>query len=325
MSKYNQISFTNPADHNKMYNYGTQFFYEGDTKNVTSSSDDIFECSRPVIDDNGYYIAAKYATLKEELVSNIISHLSMKQYELTYENALCQYNSQYRKHYYSDMSIESLLVLLVYCNFDKLQFQFTKTYRENLGDHDNFYHMGKWLKFTIHEFGDNISKTGLNNAFYHGISEKLTFPSIISDVQIYGPLSTSISFEAAMIFTNNSQGLIVEFGAARTTVKYMSLAWLSDYPNEAEHLFIQNEGCLEMNDIVDVSNAHHYAQIITSLKAIDKIMQGVEASKVEITSEPFIKKIIQHQVSSKLHQYEKFHSLDLYGQNLITTYFQNKQ
>eukprot|EP01084_Bolivina_argentea_P307021 530609_1 len=143
------------------------------------------------------------------------------------------------------MEIQHVQSLMIYCNFDELQNEFSKTYREFSGmNHNNFYYWGKYLKQSIHRYGTKMVDSDIQSV-YHGIGETLLFPQITGELgigmKIYCPLSTSSSLLVATNFTNNNGGLIIEFGHASCAAKYFPVSWLSDYGNESELLFIQNE------------------------------------------------------------------------------------
>eukprot|EP01084_Bolivina_argentea_P040063 74032_1 len=129
------------------------------------------------------------------------------------------------------------LSLMGYSNYTELQYKFSKTYRSNPQNHREFYHLGKYLKMSVKEFGTPIHK-GTVKSFYHGIGEKLVLPSCIGvdGVLIYCPLSTSSSLHVAINFTNENAGLVVEFGTCfdAYSAKCFSVSWLSDYASEQE-------------------------------------------------------------------------------------------
>ncbi len=56
---------------------------------------------------------------------------------------------------------------MIYCKFDGLQYEFSKTYRDKYGIvHESFYFLGKYLKESIHNFGRCI-RDGTVKVFYH--------------------------------------------------------------------------------------------------------------------------------------------------------------
>eukprot|EP01084_Bolivina_argentea_P000914 1670_1 len=227
---------------------------------------------------------------------------------------------------------------MIYCNYDELQFEFSKTYR-CIDTHDEFFHLGKTLKHVIHTFGVHCGD-GNVHTFYHGVSEQLLFPHCIVDragfnpgICVRCPLSTTESFAVAMNFTNYNHGMIVEFGHLMTCApKYFYVSWLSDYPNEREYLFMQNEGIdgLLVQNIINIKHGIEYKMIITALKKIEQITQEddilrlMEKSILTINaSEEMIGAIVSNQLSKKLPQYQLFCRNNPYLQNLCNKYFQN--
>eukprot|EP01084_Bolivina_argentea_P133162 234992_1 len=134
------------------------------------------------------------------------------------------------------LSIDYLLALMIYCNFDRIGYEFSKSYREDDGkQHTEWFWMGKNLKIAIRKFGQYYYEH--NQPLYHGITKQLIFPTYVTNVQIHGPLSTSSEIEVAITFTNGNQGLIIQFGDPYGFTKKFAVGWLSDFANEKEHLF----------------------------------------------------------------------------------------
>eukprot|EP01084_Bolivina_argentea_P309368 535110_1 len=260
-SKYNQLSVDHKQLNNNVYNFGVRFKY---TAHHTSQS---YTFGNETIKDTPIRnVTPKFSTFKEELTANHIASLCMEQFEREYSKAQLHINTHYFKQTFKkfdDFCIHHLLALMVHCNFDNLQFCFSKTFREDNGcKHNNFYHFGLYLTSAIHSFGTVVTN-GCIKSFYHGISQQLIFPyffghwaktetleasqalegtsaAISQGVIINCPLSTSSSFEVSTNFTNHNNGLVVNFGwhaIFSSTTKSFDVAWLSDYGNEREQLF----------------------------------------------------------------------------------------
>eukprot|EP01084_Bolivina_argentea_P105713 189308_1 len=303
--KYSQLNASNFCmSEENIYNFGSKFVYEGDTPNDVEQDDE----------EKYVKIKAKFSCLKEELLNNSISVLSIGQYDTEWRKVLIHYDSRYRKTNYSDMLMEHLLALMVYCNFDGLQHNFSETYRIDIKRHESFHHLGFALKTAVHEFGNDIQNTNLKQ-FYHGIGKMLVLPSYISNVRIYCPLSTSSSFEVAMNFTNNNEGMIINFGAGRTgIVKYFATSWLSDYSNENECLFIQNQWwSLQINNIIHVKSGTEFRIILKALNILDRLTTG--NAIYDQSYWQLIGRIINNNMDG-CHQY---------AQALISTYCNNKK
>eukprot|EP01084_Bolivina_argentea_P104903 187813_1 len=317
-NKYNQIdSLKVPSNNNKMYCYGKEFLYEGhEEKVVTYKGEDVMD------------IKPKYSTLKEELISNEIKPISVDQFEAEYNKAEIYLNSEYRKKYYSNITKQHLLALMIYCNFDALQNKFSKTYRENIETHTSFGHLGQLLKTLCRKFGTAVG--GYHNkshihAFYHGIGERVLFPKIINDVQIFCPLSTTSSLQVAMNFTNNQRGLILQFGAPpMSQCKYFSVSWLSDYANESEYLFVQCQYPLRIDNIMDITYGYEYNMILKALKITDDVLTGYDI-EVSVSLSSLVIAMINHQLSCTLpQQFKPFNHLSEYAKQLINVYCENK-
>eukprot|EP01084_Bolivina_argentea_P133157 234985_1 len=117
--KYNQL-YDNVHVHAK-FMFGREFNY------VESKHDQHDDRKYDEYDDV-IEISAKYTSLKEELISNQISQISNEQFTNELSKAKIHYRSYFRKKYYPLITVQHLLALMIYCNFDELQNKFSKTY-----------------------------------------------------------------------------------------------------------------------------------------------------------------------------------------------------
>eukprot|EP01084_Bolivina_argentea_P155233 270528_1 len=243
-ARYNQLTQPKNAmkeDYIKSYSFGTRFKYgyKGGEEYL----------------DWGIWVSRKYSNFKQELIRNKICRISIQQWNNEYEKAWIHYQTDYckqiKKHPVLDPSLyeiklKHILALMIYCNYTELQTKLSETYYlpQQIKRHREFYYFGCYLKIAVQEFGTCVS-SGLIKHFYHGISEQLLMNPFMDGhaAQILSPLSTSSSFTVATNFTNNHSGLIIEFGAGAYAqakwAKYFSVSWLSDYGNESEYLFLQ--------------------------------------------------------------------------------------
>eukprot|EP01084_Bolivina_argentea_P213447 362513_1 len=91
------------------------------------------------------YIVPKYSSFKLELTSNIISIITVEQFNNEFFKAQKYLNSAfcklyvtncikdwktYRKDKPQELCIGHLFAMMMYCNYDKLQYEFSKTYRK---------------------------------------------------------------------------------------------------------------------------------------------------------------------------------------------------
>eukprot|EP01084_Bolivina_argentea_P137381 241934_1 len=135
-TRYNQLHFDDEKSINcKHYSYGKEFKYDFVGEHIANAADAII-------------VLPKYSTLKQELTQNNISVIPRIQFDIEYAQAQIYFMSQYIAETYPpfglrpkiSMQLHWLLSLMVYCNFDSLQYHFSKTYRENITQHCNFYH-----------------------------------------------------------------------------------------------------------------------------------------------------------------------------------------
>eukprot|EP01084_Bolivina_argentea_P248809 416276_1 len=305
IQKYNQLQdgiYIHCKD--KMYSFGSEFVYgykdedKGDYKNYKR-------------------IIQKYANLKLEMTQNNIYQLTTQQFNTEYEKARIHLSSSYCKTNFSDITTEHILCLMIYCNYDSLQREFSKTYRENTIEHKEFFHLAKNLKITVRWFGTSM-KDGIDKC-YHGIGEKLLFPQTIGidnrGISIYCPLSTSSSLSVAINFCNHNNGLIVEFGGKDSKAKYFSMQFLSDFPSESEMLFIQNYHPMQLNNIIDSKTGYQFDWVLKCLKIIEKITRDKRCNSEELSQcTDLIENIISNQLFKHFpNQFKPFKSLHVYA------------
>eukprot|EP01084_Bolivina_argentea_P095037 170864_1 len=317
--KYHQIDLkllqTFEVNAGKTYSFGVKFNYVEDDGNT------------------GIKVSPKYSSIKEELITNNISSISLVQFNTEHNKSLIHYNTKYRKKQYTTMNIENLFALMIYCNYTNLQTEFSKTYylTDKINQHNAFYHLAFNLKKTIHKFGTQIID-GQVKSFYHGIGQKSSLPQIIGDngygVIIYSPLSTSSSIAVAVNFTNNHNGLVLTFkdgGKHMSWTKYFSVSWLSDYANESEYLFIQNEDVMKICNIIEPATGYEFYVILKALNILDKITNDqLMDHEITNTIRVLISQIISHQLSNNIISYQTMEQLHPYGKLLINTYCNNK-
>eukprot|EP01084_Bolivina_argentea_P319351 553917_1 len=144
------------------YSFGKRFIYGYPGENMHVSHGQTAEI-----------FSLKYKHLKEELLTNEIFVATTEQFKLEYRKAKMHLNSQYCRANFIEwtqyrqniliqtwkISVENILSLMFYCNYDRLQNELSKTYRESTDkfkNHKEFYHLGKMLKITVHKYGVEI-------------------------------------------------------------------------------------------------------------------------------------------------------------------------
>eukprot|EP01084_Bolivina_argentea_P260460 439864_1 len=277
----------------------------------------------------------KYKSLKEELTSNPFAVMNINQFNNELKKTTIHYKSKYWREYYqhwkkttafpeqwSNLPMETILccliALMTYCNFDAIQYEFSKTYRKITSEesvesmakrHSYFYFLGKFVTFCVNTFG---TEAPLYQSYYHGIGEQILFPTITSAF-IYGPLSTTTTFEVAMHFAG-ATGLVIEFGAAKGTYelgKRFICNWLSEkmYFINVTHL---GSG-FELQEMMEVC----------------RILQHLHASAALSVVETMEKKLMMKLIYNKLHStnfdYPAFETLHPYAMKLFHQFCDSKK
>eukprot|EP01083_Nonionella_stella_P230715 815283_1 len=316
----NDESHENDID-SDTFHFGVKFEYKKE-KNGYSHYDK---------NENVHRICRKYKSLKDEMLNNPICTLNHNALQQELAKAQIYYATTYRRQKYRKMSVEQILSLMIYCNYNTLQYLFSKTYRLSatqhiLDQHSNFYHFGSNLTTAVHSFGTILND---NDRLYHGISQKMHFSYIVGSagkgVSIYCPLSTTREMCVAAHFTNN-EGLIVEFSSAGFCPKWFSVSWLSNYGNECEHFGIQNQYGLKISNIMDPSSGVQHCAVLSCLYAFSEMMADVNADTNEAKIKrvyPLLNKLVQHRLSKKRSDYDKFESLSQYGEELLDIFCNN--
>eukprot|EP01084_Bolivina_argentea_P059497 108659_1 len=64
-------------------------------------------------------------------------------------------------------------------------------------------------------------------------------------------------------------GLIIEL-VDRSHTRCFPVDWLSDYPNEKEHLFIQSSARMTIKNLFDPESGMDYVEILNALRIMDR-------------------------------------------------------
>ncbi len=201
------------SDNDNMYSFGVRFYYDCDKYKDNNKFDLQYNKGYRY---NDWFIPKKYANLKTELLQNKICVIRKPYYKDLYFKAKEYLKSKHVLKFCRNIAHEYLVSIMVYCNCNKFQNEFTKTFRYDGNNesmfslkkrHSEFACLGHILRQTVEISGIAI-EFGQTKQFYHGINiENMMFTSTLH--KFYGPLSTSSSYEVALLFTNNN-GIILE-------------------------------------------------------------------------------------------------------------------
>eukprot|EP01084_Bolivina_argentea_P112642 200880_1 len=186
------------------------------------------------------FVDSRYISLKEELLHNKIETVSLQQFSELYLKALLFIHSDEIKQikandnsiYSNDelticdsLTINHIIVLLSYSNYDNLQYLFKQHCRKFKGTESDESvcqrntDIANWCRYlyeSVHIYGQDINQ---NEHYYHGLNCTLLFDSIKAIFNI--PLSTTIDFSIAHRFTNNNEnGMILQLSKYRSVKSY---------------------------------------------------------------------------------------------------------
>eukprot|EP01084_Bolivina_argentea_P077489 140546_1 len=302
-----------------MYDFGVQWIYEESQKQIMRK----YETNCVAI---GF---SKYSSFKEELISNNGAIITIVQFNNELKKAKIKYHSLFckqliektlrlyldqkddyngRKMYHTfnnganivdynpnDLQVHHILAVLIYCNMDVLQYEFSKTYRKITKNetiesvrsrHAEFYYFGKYLKTVVNDFGEFCDMGYMGHkkpeTFYHGINKCLLLPLNSAINRLFIPVSTSSSFSVAAYFAGQADGIVVDF--IGLSCYRFPCSWLSDFANEKEHLFLQApfKGKLQFTNILHCNTSieqKNILQVIDYLECLTNYEEQTESFK----------------------------------------------
>ena len=113
---------------------------------------------------------------------------------------------------------------------------------------------------------------------YHGLNKKLFFQKFTA--YFNQPISTTTSYSVAQQFSTGV-GIILslksgsESGTNSSKIpKYLSVSWLSDFPNEDELLFYGDNVVFKIHDIIEGHSNVGHAKELSMLNEFQKVIQN---------------------------------------------------
>eukprot|EP01083_Nonionella_stella_P064811 169266_1 len=300
-----------------MYSFGHRFYYwpyykDKDEKDVWNSG--YMFCD--------WYIDPKHSNLKEEILYNQIHTLSVDKYEVAKRKAQTLYRScaiqsiQCDTHFFEDtygigkndhMSMQHILCLILYTDFDVMCYEFSKTFRKKYHSetyqslkqrNSEFANYSKLLREAIECFGQKMKNTQIK-VFYHGVSRHLLNALVC---RFCGPCSTTPQLEVAALFSKQD-GIILELEKYSDNLRYFNCALLSCYGNEDERLFIGGFHPLCIRSVRQIQNGRevNYYYFIRALSVFNQAIEGKRHLRIETVRKKdydIVHKLIKHQLAS---------------------------
>ena len=200
------------------------------------------------------YVSPKYRNLREELTMNKYANITVHQYDelvttcerylsLGFEaNNIGRANEICNIDVASPITIEHLLVLKVYTDFDDVQREFKRHCRRlRTGDslksvmkrNQEIAIWSRLLRESVMFWGKTMTKS---EELYCGLTARLVLKSLHQRFEC--PLSTTKDFDIAQRFTDECIGAIMRIKRASSHTRYFKAASISKFNHEEERLFI---------------------------------------------------------------------------------------
>ena len=218
----------------------------------------------------------KYTSLKQECLNNGIFPIQLWMFNQTLNKSYIYTNSNKGKTLKAcdkqgdnnnyeipvslPISVAHIFVLILYCNFNKLQYHYKKHGCREHNDQETLQDLrkrnmeiGNWyklLKECVLFYGTMATSS---DTFYTGLNTRLLFGSFTPSFNC--PISTSISWDIANQFADG-KGVILELRGIEGSKgdPYFNVQWLSCYPDEKERLFFSASRL----EIVDINTYEGY-------------------------------------------------------------------
>eukprot|EP01084_Bolivina_argentea_P215261 365455_1 len=266
---------------------------------------------------NNWYVHPKFNDIKDELLNNELSPLSVNQWNrvvLYSSKAIIRTNAmrtlratvpinKKKNGHTSDSSfnkygvknndkirLEHLVPLLVYVNLDFVAKQLISTCNNNnyvtnkytqwikyMKRHSQLAHLARLIREAVECFGESMNN---DKKLYHIIDESICLSSL--NTRFYSTTSMTTSLNAAFIFNDSKANeIILELNSSNSSnLKYFDCSILSDYPHEFEHIVCGGMGTLQIVNIYDlyISSSYNYY-----IQAIKILIAAIENRVKEVT------------------------------------------
>eukprot|EP01084_Bolivina_argentea_P076713 139064_1 len=323
----------------EQYQYGFRFYYWKHSKSDHRQWIEDVSARKSFKQYQNLYIDQKYRNLEDELTNNSVCVISKLQFGQLLQKAQVYVDSDlikeifcprkqsakcYDMYYEQTMSVEHIISLMVYCNYDELQRKFSETFRklqnetnESLKNrHRNYYFFAKLLRECVGCFG-MYREQGIGNhiSVFHGIDKVLTFTTM--DTYVAGPFSTTTDYSVATNFCAG-KGMILEMFIptmewmmsavegkdALHRIQCMDMQWFSDFVNEQEIFCIGGLNKIYYKSII-LMNGINYMSYIGGLRRMIRNMIATDNGKdVNDAMATFVASSVHTQMAFRLLSHE---------------------
>eukprot|EP01084_Bolivina_argentea_P086095 155626_1 len=236
--------------------YGRTDYNEDDKENDEEEDQETLNTFEWQSQSSTQKLTPRFASFRLEILNNPYYTLSMnewnelnlksEQISRTWVRKRIKSKEKYKDHMIkikkSDpISIELIMAIKLYTDYDKLQYELKKCWRTNDNDLCNLYWWNHMLSIVVSKYGIRMKK----HRFFYGLNSKHEVSTFCGFGSFCGPLSMTISLEIAKQYAQHSDvngGMLMQIGNAHPWIKdkesgngrYFDVSVLSDYKNEHE-------------------------------------------------------------------------------------------
>eukprot|EP01084_Bolivina_argentea_P259899 438740_1 len=348
------------------YSFGMKFYYDKKHKDIDGIIPAVNGGNGQCICD--WWVAPKYESIKDELLNNVTICIQKDEYDDLVQKSANHYESDHCKTHYRNRQVywdwplrgwqftdnfsrDHILSAMVYCNFTKLQYEYSKTYRKipitETDDsiknrHSHFAHLARLLTESCYMYGTLANPKSGTHTFWHGINCKLIFNKCVA--VFVGPTSTSCSREVTINFAKD-KGVLIQLhcgyaDAPDNYVTFLDCRWMTDFVYEEERLFIGQSMALEFKTIITTIDNTNYEIWIYTLSVVNVLFCDMNLNvakdrpnwfqhQIEKTKKVHMKKLVLKVLHHELHKslpekYKKANYIPEYIDELLHQYFVSK-
>ena len=205
----------------------------------------------------------------------------------------------------SPVTMEHLKAVILYCDFSKLCTAFSSTFRRLnvfegiesvIARHSEFGNFGRLLVEAVLDFGANgRGPDGERGPFFCGVNRLLNIGTYA--IRLEGPCSTTTKRAIALNFAK-SDGLIMSLKNDSGNGQFQSVlncAWISNFFEESERLWIAGTCRLRIVSITIVKTARNYQKVLRALYLFDwMILERGGLDSLRISEEPGDSEVISN-------------------------------
>ena len=337
------------------------FFYWPWYKNGQQTAD-----GNNIKDYGGYqikslYVTAKFSSLKEEIYAQQSQKVEWESVMLKAEGYIQTYKAKQIRaqdeemelHYGiekdTDLSIQNIIAIILYCNYSELCTVFSETFRamnaESLkvirDKHRHFWWWAKILRETVEYFGNNRYGRYYGQQFraeigpfYCGVNALLVMPEF--NIGLCSPTSTSKQREIGLQFAGE-KGALIQFNnngdSNAANLRSFDCSWISQHSNEDERLFMGGHYKIRIESLIliNMNSYKNYSEIFHALFWFDCLLNGSRPfqSKMDKQLSDCVnnkdRKWISKLIDDQLNGMNRFESIDSYPYDTFGAFCENKK